>query len=177
MTAKQVLPIIPDNIVVNKIYEVRGLKVMLDSDLAELYGVETKRLNEQVGRNPDRFPGDFMFQLTDEEWLNLKSQIATSSWGGRRKLPFVFTEHGILMLSSVLNSKQAIQVNIQIVRIFTRIRQFIIDSGELKLEIEEIKHKVSNQDKNIELVFTYLDKLIDKKIGPRKRIGYMPDDL
>ena len=81
------------------------------------------------------------------------------------------------MLSSVLNSKQAIQVNIQIVRIFSRIRQFIIDSGELKLEIEEIKQKVSNQDKNIELVFTYLDKLIDKKIGPRKRIGYMPDDL
>ncbi|WP_246862659.1 ORF6N domain-containing protein [Pedobacter sp. KBS0701] len=114
------LPIIPDNIVVNKIYELRGLKVMLDSDLAELYGVETKRLNEQVGRNSDRFPEDFMFQLTDEEWLNLKSQFATSSWGGRRKLPFVFTEHGILMLSSVLNSKQAIQVNIQIVRIFSR---------------------------------------------------------
>jgi hypothetical protein len=179
MTAKQLLPIIPDNIVVNKIYEVRGLKVMLDSDLAELYGVETKRLNEQVGRNPDRFPEDFMFQLTDEEWLNLKSQIATSKKGrgGRTYLPNVFTEHGVLMLSSVLNSKQAIQVNIQIVRVFSRIRQFIIDSGELKLEIEEIKQKVSNQDKNIELVFTYLDKLIDKKIGPRKRIGYMPDDL
>ncbi|CAH0216842.1 hypothetical protein SRABI27_02127 [Pedobacter sp. Bi27] len=177
MTAKQVLPIIPDNIVVNKIYELRGLKVMLDSDLAELYGVETKRLNEQVGRNPDRFPEDFMFQLNDEEWLNLKSQFATSSWGGRRKLPFVFTEHGILMLSSVLNSKQAIQVNIQIVRIFSRIRQFIIDNGELKLEIEEIKKTLNNHDKNIELVFTYLDRLIDKKTGPRKRIGYMPDDL
>ncbi|MGN8059618.1 ORF6N domain-containing protein [Pedobacter sp. 22163] len=177
MTAKKVLPIIPDNIVVNKIYELRGLKVMLDSDLAALYGVETKRLNEQVGRNPDRFPEDFMFQLTDEEWLNLKSQFATSSWGGRRKPPFVFTEHGILMLSSVLNSKQAIQVNIQIVRILSRIRQFIIDNGELKLEIEEIKKKLNNHDKNIELVFTYLDKLIDKKIGPRKRIGYMPDDL
>lgn len=177
MTAKQVLPIIPDNSVVNKIYELRGLKVMLDSDLAELYGVETKRLNEQVGRNPDRFPEDFMFQLTDEEWLNLKSQFATSSWGGRRKLPFVFTEHGILMLSSVLNSRQAIQVNIQIVRIFSRIRQFIVDNGELKLEIEEIKKTLKNHDKNIELVFTYLDRLIDKKIGPRKRIGYMPDDL
>ncbi|QNR83855.1 ORF6N domain-containing protein [Pedobacter riviphilus] len=177
MTAKTLLPIIPDNIVVNKIYELRGLKVMLDSDLAELYGVETKRLNEQVGRNPDRFPKDFMFQLTDDEWLNLKSQFATSSWGGRRKLPYVFTEHGILMLSSVLNSKQAIQVNIQIVRIFSRIRQFIIDNGELKLEIEEIKKTLNNHDKNIELVFTYLDRLIDKKIGPRKRIGYMPDDL
>jgi len=136
---------------------------MLDSDLAELYGVETKRVNEQVGRNPDRFPEDFMFQLTDEEWLNLKSQIATSSWGGRRKLPFVFTEHGILMLSSVLNSKQAIQVNIQIVRIFSRIRQFIIDSGELKLEIEEIKQKVSNQDKNIELFLPiWINSLIRK---------------
>jgi hypothetical protein len=177
MTAKQVLPIIPDNIVVNKIYELRGLKVMLDSDLAELYGVETKRLNEQVGRNRDRFPEDFIFQLNDEEWLNLKSQFATSSWGGRRKLPFVFTEHGILMLSSVLNSKQAIQVNIQIVRIFSRIRQFIIDSGELKLEIEAIKQKVNNQDKNIELVFTYLDRLIEKQNTPRKRMGYKPDDL
>jgi hypothetical protein len=170
-----VLPIIPDNIVVNKIYEVRGLKVMLDSDLAELYGVETKRLNEQVGRNPDRFPEDFMFQLNNEEWLNFKSQFATSKKGrgGRTYLPNVFTEHGVLMLSSLLNSKQAIQVNIQIVRIFFRIRQFIIDSGELKPEIEEIKQKVRNQDKNIELVFTYLDKLIDKKIGPSKRIGYM----
>jgi tetrahydromethanopterin S-methyltransferase subunit G len=179
MTAKQMLPIIPDNIVVNKIYELRGLKVMLDSDLAELYGVETKRLNEQVGRNPDRFPEDFMFQLTGEEWESLRSQIATSKngRGGRTYLPNVFTEHGVLMLSSVLNSKQAIQVNIQIVRIFSRIRQFIVDNGELKLEIEEIKKTLNNHDKNIELVFTYLDRLIDKKIGPRKRIGYMPDDL
>ncbi|QIL39150.1 ORF6N domain-containing protein [Pedobacter sp. HDW13] len=98
------LPIIPDNILVNKIHELRVYKVMLDSDLAELYNVGTKRLNEQVSRNPDRFPEDFMFQLTDEEWLNLKSQIATSSWGGRRKLPYAFTEHGILMLSNVLSS-------------------------------------------------------------------------
>jgi len=178
MTAKQVLPIIPDNTVVNKIYQLRGLKVMLDSDLAELYGVETKVLNQSIRRNIERFPDDFMFQLTVEEWESLRSQFVTSKRrGGRTYLPNVFTEHGILMLSSVLNSKQAIQVNIQIVRIFSRIRQFIVDSGELKLEIEEIKQKVTNQDKNIELVFTYLDKLIDKKIGPRKRIGYRPDDL
>jgi len=177
MTAKQTLSVIPENILVNKIYEIRGHKVMLDSDLAELYGVETKRLNEQVGRNSDRFPEDFMFQLVDEEWLNLKSQFATSSWGGRRKLPFVFTEHGILMLSSVLNSKQAIQVNIQIVRIFTKLRRWLSENDELKYEIEGIRRKLNNQDKNIELVFSYLDKLIDKKIGPRKRIGYMPDDL
>jgi hypothetical protein len=179
MTAKQLLPIIPDNIVVNKIYEVRGLKVMLDSDLAELYGVETKVLNQSIRRNIERFPNDFMFQLTDEEWESLRSQIVTSKSGrgGRTYLPNVFTEHGVLMLSSVLNSKQAIQVNIQIVRIFTRIRQLLSENAGLKFEIEEIKQKVSNQDKNIELVFTYLDKLIDKKIGPRKRIGYMPDDL
>ena len=120
-----------------------------------------------------------MFELTAEEWESLRSQIVTSkkSRGGRTYLPHVFTEHGILMLSSVLNSRQAIQVNIQIVRIFSRICQFIIDSGGLKLEIEEIKQKIFNQDKNIELVFSYLDKLIDKKIGPRKRIGYMPDDM
>ncbi|TCD27538.1 ORF6N domain-containing protein [Pedobacter psychrodurus] len=173
------LPIIPDNIVVNKIHEVRGQKVMLDSDLAELYGVETKVLNQSIRRNIERFPIDFMFQLTDEEWEGLRSQFVTSKKGrgGRTYLPNVFTEHGILMLSSVLNSKQAIQVNIQIVRIFSRIRQFIVDNAELKLEIEEIKKTLNNHDKNIELVFTYLDRLIDKKIGPRKRIGYMPDDL
>ncbi|MEH3115088.1 ORF6N domain-containing protein [Pedobacter terrae] len=165
MTAKQMLPIIPDNIVVNKIYNLRGVKVMLDSDLAELYGVATKVLNQSIRRNIERFPDDFMFQLTAEEWESLRSQIVTSKKGrgGRTYLPNAFTEHGILMLSSVLNSKQAIQVNIQIVRIFSHIRQFIIDSGELKLEIEAIKRKVSNQDKNIELVLpTWINSLIRK---------------
>lgn len=96
---------IPDEIISDKIYLIRKQKVMLESDLAELYQVETRRLNEQARRNKDRFPEDFMFQLTGEEWENLKSQNATSSWGGRRKLPYAFTEHGVLMLSSVLNSK------------------------------------------------------------------------
>lgn len=179
MTDKQLPAIIPENRLVSKIYEVRGLKVMLDSDLADLYGVETSRLNEQVKRNPDRFPQDFMFQLSEVEWNSLISQIAISKngRGGRRKLPFVFTEHGILMLSSVLNSPQAVQVNIQIVRIFSKIRQLLIDGGVLKLEIEEIKRKINNQDKNIELVFKYLDELTEKKSKPRKRMGYMPDDL
>ena len=179
MTAKQVLSIIPDNILVNKIHEIRGHKVMLDSDLAELYGVETKRLNEQVRRNLERFPEDFMFQLSENEWESLRSQIATSKTGrgGRTYQPTVFAEHGVLMLSSVLNSPQAIQVNIQIVRIFSRLRFLINERAEIKLEIEEIKQKMNSQDKNIELVFNYLDQLIDKKIGPRKRIGYMPDDL
>jgi hypothetical protein len=104
---------IPDEVLMNKIYLIRGQKVMIDSDLSELYGVETRRLNEQVKRNMPRFPEDFMFQLSENEYKNLMSQIAISSWGGRRKLPYVFTEHGVFMLSSVLNSERAIKVNIQ----------------------------------------------------------------
>ena len=104
----------------SKIYMIRDQKVMLDKDLAELYEVETKKLNEQVRRNIGRFPSDFMFVLNEHEFEDLKSQNATSSWGGRKKLPNAFTEHGVLMLSGVLNSKQAIQVNIQIIRIYTR---------------------------------------------------------
>ncbi|MBC7914703.1 MAG: ORF6N domain-containing protein [Pyrinomonadaceae bacterium] len=150
---------------------------MLDSDLAELYGVETKRINEQIRRNIDRFPENFIFQLTDIEWENLKSQIVTSSWGGKRKPPFVFTEHGVLMLSSVLNSPQAIQVNVQIVRIFSRLRQLLNDQTEFKFEIEEIKRQLNNHDKNLELVFSYLDRLKEKKELPRKRMGYMPVEL
>jgi len=165
---------IPDEVVLNKIYFIRGLKVMLDSDLAALYGVETKRLNEQVKRNITRFPEDFMFQLTDKEFEILKSQFATSSWGGRRTEPYAFTEHGVLMLSSVLNSERAINTNIQIMRIFTKIRQMLTDNLSVRLEIEEIKKKQDNQDKNIELVFSYLDELIEKQdnLEPRKAVGF-----
>jgi len=172
-------PIIPDEVIMNKIFYIRNQKVMLDSDLAELYGVETRRLNEQVARNIDRFPEDFMFRLTEKEFESLLSQIATSKRGGRRTLPYVFTEHGVLMLSSVLNSKQAIQVNIQVMRIFTRIRQMFIDNTELHLEIEKIKTKLDNHSKNMEVVFRYLDELLEKKeeTKPRKRIGFKSDDL
>lgn len=163
---------IPDEIVMSKIYLVRGHKVMLDEDLAELYGVETRRLNEQVKRNIERFPEDFLISLTEKEFEILKSQNATSSWGGRRKLPNAFTEHGVLMLSSVLNSPKAIQVNIQIMRIFTRIRQMLTDNTELRLDIEQIKNKLQNHSQNIELVFKYLDELIEKKPLPRKSIGF-----
>ena len=158
----------------NKIYFIREQKVMLDTDLAELYQVETKRLNEQVKRNINRFPRDFMFQLTKEEWANLKSQIATSNWGGRRIAPYVFTEQGVATLSSVLNSERAIAVNIKIIRIFTKVREMLTDNLNIKLEIEEIKKKLSNHTKNIELVFNYLDELIEKKENqePRKKIGY-----
>ncbi len=165
---------IPEEIILTKIYFIREQKVMIDRDLAELYGVETRRLNEQVKRNLSRFPEDFMFQLSESEFTNLKSQIATSSWGGRRKLPFVFTEHGVLMLSSVLNSEQAINVNIQIMRIFTKVRQILTNNLSVKLDIEKIKNKLENQDKNIELVFSYLDELIEKQENPlpKKKIGY-----
>ena len=126
----------PDEIIMNKIYFVRDEKVMIDSDLAELYGVETKRLNEQVKRNISRFPADFMFELTEAEFKNLKSQFATSSWGGRRSPPYAFTEHGVLMFSSVLNSDKAIKVNIQIMRTFTKVRRLLTDNRSVKLEIE-----------------------------------------
>jgi hypothetical protein len=136
--------------------------------------VETKRLNEQVKRNINRFPEDFMFQLNNEEFNNLKSQFATSSWGGRRNPPYAFTEHGVLMLSSVLNSDKAIKVNIQIMRIFTKVRALITDNLSVKLEIEEIKKKLSNHDQNIELVFSYLDELMEKQENTesRRQIGY-----
>lgn len=158
----------------NKIYYIRNQKVMLDSDLALLYDVETKRLNEQVKRNLSRFPKDFMFQLTENEFENLKSQFATSSWGGSRKLPFVFTEHGVMMLSSVLKSDKAIQTNIQIMRIFTKVREMLLDTTEIKVDILQIQKKLENHDKNIELVFSYLDELTEKKEdgNERVKIGY-----
>lgn len=178
MSTKEVL--VTDEIVISKIYLIRNQKIMLDSDLAELYGIETKRLNEQVTRNIDRFPEDFMFRLNENEYQILKSQIATSRHGGKRKLPLVFTDYGVLMLSSVLNSKQAIQVNIQVMRVFTRIRQMLADNTEIRLEVEKIKNKLDNQDKNMEIVFRYLDELLEKQERPvptRKRIGFKPDQL
>jgi hypothetical protein len=172
MSKKEIMPIVPDEFVMNKIYFIRGFKVMLDSDLADLYKVETRSLNQAVIRNKYRFPLDFMFQLNETEWQNLKSQIVISSWGGRRKLPYIFTEHGVLMLSSVLNSKRAITVNIQIMRIFTSIRKMLTENTELRLAIEKLEKKTENNSKNIEVVFQYLDELIEKKEKPRKAIGY-----
>ena len=158
----------------SKIYFIKDEKVMLDRDLAELYGVLTGNLNKAVKRNIKRFPDDFMFQLTKEEFKTLKFQFGISSWGGTRSLPYAFTEQGVAMLSGILNSDRAINVNIQIMRIFTKIRQMLIDNLNVKLEIEEIKKKLENQDKNIELVFSYLDKLIEKQknLQPRKKIGF-----
>jgi hypothetical protein len=166
--------VIPDDVISSKIYLIRNQKVMLDKDLAELYAVETKQLKRQVRRNMERFPEDFMFELSQQEFDNLRSQFGTSNWGGTRYVPMAFTEQGVAMLSSVLNSATAIKVNIQIIRVFTKIREMLTDTLSMKLEIEEIKKKLSNHTKNIELVFNYLDELIDKKENtePRKKIGF-----
>jgi len=175
MAKKEInLTIIPDEVISSKIYFIREKKVMLDSDLAVLYGVTTGNLNKAVKRNIKRFPEDFMFQLSKEEFSNLIFQIGTSSWGGKRSLPYVFTEQGVAMLSGVLSSDKAIQVNIQIMRIFTKIREMLVDNLSLRIEVESIKKRLTNHDKNIELVFSYLDELIEKQDNPqpRKEIGF-----
>jgi hypothetical protein len=163
--------------ITNKMYWIRNQKVMTDRDLAQLYGVETKVLKQAVKRNMERFPNDFMFELNKEEFTNWRSQFVTSNSSdkmGLRYAPFAFTEQGVAMLSSVLNSKKAIEINIKIIRVFIKIRQTFLEHVDLKLEIENIKKTLSNQSKNIELVFTYLDELIDKTAQqkPRKKIGY-----
>jgi hypothetical protein len=170
---------IPDESISNKIYYIREQKVMLDEDLAQLYNVTTGNLNKAVARNIKRFPDDFMFRLTDEEFRNLLFQNGIASWGGRRQAPNAFTEDGLSMLSGILSSDRAIQVNIQIMRVFNRLRRMYIDNTELRLDIEKIKARLDNQDKNMEIVFRYLDELLEQKTAPqkRKRIGYIPDEL
>ncbi|MCL2759374.1 MAG: ORF6N domain-containing protein [Treponema sp.] len=166
------------------IYEFRGQKVMLDNDLASLYQVETKRLNEAVKRNIDRFPLEFMFQLTKKEYDNLKSQFATSSWGGRRKHPFAFTEHGVIMLSSVLNSKIATKINIAVVKAFIDMRHYIYKPlhkklGDLEkvlmLHIDDTSHNFAEHAGTINLILTSLNNLIEKP-KEAKRIGFRIND-
>ena len=164
--------LVADEMIVTKIYLLRGQKVMLDEDLAELYQVPTGRLNEQVKRNIARFPADFMFQLTKEEFENLKSQNATSSWGGRRKLPSAFTEHGVLMLSSVLNSERAISVNIQIMRIYTKMREMLMTNQDILLKLEQLERQTSHNTEDIQVIFAALKELLNPPQEPRPRIGF-----
>jgi len=174
MAKKETSLMIADEVIMSKIYYLREQKVMLDVDLAELYHVTTGNLNKAVNRNLKRFPDDFMFQLNETEFKNLMFQNGISRWGGTRKLPYAFTENGMAMLSGILNSDWAIAVNIRIMRIFTRITKMYIDNTELRLAIEEIKRKTENNTKNIEVVFQYLDELLEKKEKPKQRnqIGY-----
>jgi len=161
--------LVPIELIASKIYLIRGIKVMLDRDLAELYGVETKRLKEQVRRNIERFPQDFMFELTKQELKNLRSQFATSSWGGARYIPMAFSEHGVLMLSSVLKSERAVQVNIQIMRTFTKLREALLDNKDLRKELEELKQLTEERFK---VVFETLDQLLTVESKPKKKIGF-----
>ncbi len=175
--------IMPDEAISNKIYLIRGQKVMLDRDLAELYGVETRRLKEQVRRNLQRFPESYMFEMSNEELTDWRSHFATSNEDrqGLRHPPFCFTEHGILQLSNILKSERAIKVSFLIIDVFVRLRQNLSDQNEIWLAIERIKGKIDSQDKNMEILFRYLDELSNRiplipEPGQRKRIGYKPDD-
>jgi hypothetical protein len=163
---------IPEEIILNKIYLLRGQKVMLDSGLAELYGVETKVLKQAVKRNIERFPEDCMFELTAQESGNLRSQIVTSSWGGSRYLPMAFTEQGVAMLSSVLKSKQAIEVNIRIIRIFTKMREVLSAHKDILLKFEQLERKVNKHDGDIQIIFKALKQLLNTPNPPRRKIGY-----
>ncbi|MBK6836486.1 MAG: ORF6N domain-containing protein [Bacteroidetes bacterium] len=170
-----ILNIVPREVLMSKIYLLRGEKVMLDRDLALLFGVKGIRLREQVKRNISRFPSNFMFQLTQQEVDIMVSQNAIPSkshLGGT--LPYVFTEHGVLMLANVLKSEQAVQVSIKIIELFVKLREMLVTHTELKLEVEKIKKKLDNHDKNIEIVFRYFDELLEgkEKTKPRKQIGF-----
>ena len=158
----------------NKIYQIRNQRVMLDNDLAELYGVETRVLNQAVKRNINRFPEDFMFQLTKAEWESLRSQIVTSKngRGGRRYYPRVFTEHGAIMLASVLNSERAVATSIFVVRAFIKLREQLSLTDKLSRRIIEMEKKVTRHDKEIIALFTALKQLITPPVKPKKKIGF-----
>lgn len=165
------------HLIERRIYLIRSQKVMLDVDLAELYGVPTHRLNEQVKRNRKRFPKDFMFQLTKEEAESLRSQIAISNIGrgGRRSLPNVFTEHGVAMLSSVLHSERAIEVNIAIMRAFVKLRQMLESNEALNRKFADVIRKLATHDKYFTVVFDELKKLNEPPNRTRKQIGFKTD--
>ncbi len=165
--------LIPVEMIERKIYLIRGEKVMLSSDLAELYGVEPKVLIQAVKRNIERFPEDFMFQLSNQEFTNLKSQIVTSSWGGvRRANPYAFTEQGVAMLSSVLRSKQAVQVNIAIMRAFVKLREILSTNKELAIKLAQLERKMEKHDDEIKLIFDAIRELMKPPETKTKKIGF-----
>ena len=168
---------IPDDVVMSKIYLIKNKKIMLDSDLAEPYQVETKQLKRAVRRNTKRFPEDFMFELTEIELSNLRSQFGTSSWGGSRYAPMAFTEQGVAMISSVLNSERAIMVNIKIIRIFTKMRELLSAHKEILIKLEQLEKKDIEKDDKIMLIFEYLKQLEqtqqdELEYKNRQQVGY-----
>ena len=163
--------------IIHTIYIIRGKKVILDHDLANLYGVETKRLNEQVKRNIEKFPDDFLFQLSTDEFKNLKSQFATSSsgWGGRRKPPYVFTEYGALQAANILKSEKAIKMSVYIVRAFIRLREAILSNAELSRKIELLEKRLGDHDKILTSLVNEIKRMIDapKPKSKNKTIGFI----
>ena len=176
MTKKQTEIAIPQEVILSKIYEIRGEKVMLDRDLAELYGVETKYLKRQVKRNLQRFPDDFMFELSEQEFKDWRSQFVTSNKDkmGLRYAPYAFTEDGVAQLSTVLNSSRAINVNLQIIRLFSKMRKMLLTHKDLLLKLEEMEKKISGQDMKIGQIFNYLKQFIKEQETPREPIGFKP---
>lgn len=182
MAKKDLQVFVAEQKILNKIYVTRGEKVMLDKDLADMYGVETKQLKRQVKRNIERFPKDFMFELTKKEFENLRYQIGTSSlsadkagWGGTRYMPMAFTEQGVAMLSSILNSKTAIEVNIRIIRVFTKLREYALTHKEILLQLAKLEKEVKGNSKDIENIFMVLKELIEKQnkpLPPRNKVGF-----
>lgn len=169
--------LVPQELIEDKILLIRGEKVMLDKDLAMLYGVPVKRLNEQVKRNAKRFPGDFMIRLDFREFSDLKSQFATSSWGGIRKPPFAFTENGVAMLSSVLNSDRAILVNIQIIRTFTRLRKLLASHKEILHRLDKIEAQLAGHDEKIIRIFEVIRRILDMPVTLKRKskpMGFLP---
>ena len=176
---------LPIEIIERKIYLIRGHKVMLDSDLARLYQVSVKRLNEAIKRNANRFPKDFMFQLNKDEiknlryqfgTSNLRSQFATSSYGGRRYLPYAFTKHGVAMLSSVLKSKRAVEVNILIIRAFIKIREMLSAHKDIVAEIEKMKIEQKKHSEQILAIMNVINRLNEKKKKKNDKMGFQPKD-
>jgi len=167
--------LIPDENIINKIYLIRGQKVMVDRDFAELYGVDTKQLKRQVYRNGERFPADFMFELSKKEYDSLRSHFGTLKRGAHAKfLPMVFTEQGVATLSSILKSKQAIDVNIRFIRIFTKMREVLLSHKDILIKLEQLEKKVNKNDGDIALIFGALKQLLREPQTPGKRISFKP---
>lgn len=172
------LPAAPVARIAESIRLIRGQKVLLDADLAALYGVETRRLNEQVRRNRERFPADFIFELSQEEFANLKSQTATSSWGGRRKLPMAFTEHGAIMAATILNSPRAVEVSVYVVRAFVALRELLVGNQELALKLSELEarleRKLDSHDQAIAGLINAMRELMrPPESKPKRPIGFV----
>lgn len=179
MSKNSLVRLVEEEKIMNKINVIRNHNVMLDFDLAEMYGVETKRLNEQLKRNLKRFPKDFMFTLSEKETQHLRSQNATSSWGGNRRKPNAFTEQGVAMLSSILNSETAIEVNISIIRVFTKLRSFTLTQKDILIQLVKLEKEVKGNSSDIENIFLVIKKLIEKDANPVKRnkIGFKNYDI